>query len=58
MLFPPGSHIRRVSRGIAEAVVKAAREEGVAGRVLKDEEIPRAVADAMWDPAYPRMVPA
>ena len=58
MLFPPPSHIRRVSRGIAEAVVKQAREEGVAGRVLKDGEIPRAVADAMWDPAYPRMVPA
>ena len=32
MLFPPPSHIRRVSRGIAEAVVKQAREEGVAGR--------------------------
>ena len=32
--------IRRVSRAIAEAVVKQAREDGVAGRVLKDAEIP------------------
>ena len=43
MLFPPAQEIRRVSRAIAEAVVKQAREDGVAGRVLEDAEIPKAV---------------
>ncbi len=57
MLFPPAQEIRRVSRAIAEAVVKQAREDGVAGRVLKDAEIPQAVKAAMWDPEYPRVVP-
>jgi malate dehydrogenase (oxaloacetate-decarboxylating) len=57
MLFPPQSQIRRVSAAIAVAVVKQAREDGVAGRVLEDAEIPKAVADAMWDPRYPRVVP-
>jgi malate dehydrogenase (oxaloacetate-decarboxylating) len=58
MLFPPQSQIRRVSRVIAEAVVRQAREEGVAGRVLPDDEIAKAVAAAMWDPKHPRVVPA
>jgi malate dehydrogenase (oxaloacetate-decarboxylating) len=57
MLFPPAQEIRRVSRAIAEAVVKQAREDGVAGRVLKDAEIPQAVKAAMWDPEYPHVVP-
>jgi len=57
MLFPPASQIRRVSRGIAEAVVRQAREEGVAGRRIPDEQIPQAVAAAMWDPQPPRVVP-
>jgi len=58
MLFPPQSQIRRVSRAIAEAVVKQAREDGVAGRVLSDAQIPQAVAAAMWEPAHPGLVPA
>ncbi len=58
MLFPPQSEIRRVSRAIAEAVVKQAREEGVAGRVIPDEKIPAAVSSAMWEPQHPRFVPA
>jgi len=57
MLFPPQSHMRRVARGIAEAVVRQAREDGVAGRVLTDAEIPEVVAAAMWTPEYPRVVP-
>jgi malate dehydrogenase (oxaloacetate-decarboxylating) len=57
-LFPPPAQIRRVSRTIAEAVVKQAREDGVASRVLSDDEIPRAVAAAMWDPQHPRVCPA
>jgi malate dehydrogenase (oxaloacetate-decarboxylating) len=58
MLFPPASHMRRVAQGIAEAVVKQAREDGLAGRVIPDEQIPAAVAAAMWEPEHPRMVPA
>ena len=56
-LFPSSQEIRRVSARIAEAVVVEARDSGV-GRVLFDEEIPRAVAAAMWNPAYLPMVPA
>ena len=51
-LFPPTSQIRRVTKAVAAAVVRAAQEEGVANRVLAEADIPRAVADAMWDPAY------
>jgi len=58
MLFPPPSQMRRVARAIAEAVVRQAREDGVARRVLSDPEIPAAVAEAMWTPEYPRVVPA
>jgi malic enzyme len=50
-LFPPVSEIRRVTAGIAEAVVRQAREEGI-GRALSDEAIPAAIADAMWMPEY------
>jgi malate dehydrogenase (oxaloacetate-decarboxylating) len=51
-LFPSTSQIRRVTRGVAESVVRAAREEGLAKRELAEEDIPRAVAEAMWDPVY------
>ena len=51
-LFPPTSQIRRVTKAVAAAVVRAAQEEGLANRVLAEADIPRAVAAAMWDPAY------
>ena len=57
MLFPPVSEIRRVTAHIAEAVVREARDSGV-GRPIPDDEIPRAVAAAMWNPAYLPMSPA
>ena len=56
-LFPSTHEIRRVSARIAEAVVTEARDSGV-GRQIPDAEIPKAVAAAMWDPAYLPMVPA
>jgi malic enzyme len=56
-LFPSTSQIRRVTARIAEAVVKEAREAGVAARVFEDAEIPGAVAGAMWDPRYLPMDP-
>jgi malic enzyme len=57
MLFPPIAAIRRVTARIAEAVVREARDSGV-GRVIPDEDVPAAVAAAMWDPAYPALEPA
>ncbi len=50
-LFPSSSEIRRVSAGVARAVVKVARDTGI-GRPIPDAEISKAVARAMGDPAY------
>jgi malate dehydrogenase (oxaloacetate-decarboxylating) len=55
-LFPSTQEIRRVSARIAQAVVAEARDSGV-GRAIPDEDIPKAVAAAMWNPAYLPMVP-
>jgi malate dehydrogenase (oxaloacetate-decarboxylating) len=55
-LFPPIADIRRVTAGIAAAVVRQARDEGV-GRPLPDDQIPAAVAAAMWYPDYPSYTP-
>ena len=51
-LFPQIRELRRVAGRIAEAVVRAARDEGV-GREWSDEAIIPAVAAARWDPRYP-----
>ena len=51
-LFPSTSQIRRVTKAVAESVVKAAQDEGLAKRVIAEADIPHAVAEAMWDPAY------
>jgi malic enzyme len=56
-LFPAVSELRRVSARVAAAVVREARERGL-GRALSDDEIPRAVAEAMWEPAYAALEPA
>jgi malate dehydrogenase (oxaloacetate-decarboxylating) len=56
-IFPPIPQIRRVTARIAEAVVRAAREDGVARRPLADQQIPAAVAAAMWEPVYLPMIP-
>ena len=50
-LFPSTSEIRRVSASVAAAVVKVARDSGL-GKAIPDAEIPKAVAAAMWNPAY------
>ncbi|HEV7731906.1 MAG TPA: NAD-dependent malic enzyme [Candidatus Binatia bacterium] len=54
-LFPPIRRLRTITATVAEAVVAAARDEGV-GRVLADAAIPGAVAAAMWEPVYPELV--
>ena len=50
-LYPRVRDLRRVSTRIAEAVVREARDSGI-GRVLADDAIPRAVAEAQWEPVY------
>ena len=51
-LFPPAVRLREVTAAVAEAVVKTARDEGVARRPLTDAQIPEAVRAAMWSPDY------
>ncbi len=55
-LYPSMSRLREVTRSVAEAVVRQAREEGV-GRKIKDENIAREVERSMWTPEYPELVP-
>jgi len=55
-LFPAIARLRRVAARVAEAVVRQARDEGI-GRELDDNEIPGAVATAMWEPIYPELDP-
>ena len=50
-LYPGVGELRNVTRRVAEAVVRVARDGGV-GQPLADEAIPRAVAEAMWEPRY------
>ncbi len=50
-LFPNQSELRHVSRQVAIAVVRCARDRGV-GRHFHDEEIEPAVDAMMWDPEY------
>jgi malic enzyme len=56
-LFPPVANLRDVARRIAEAVVREARDSGLA-RALPNEAIPAAVSAAQWEPRYPSVVPA
>jgi malic enzyme len=49
--YPSVREIRGVAGRIAEAVVRAARDDGV-GQKLEGAEIPRAVAAARWEPRY------
>jgi malate dehydrogenase (oxaloacetate-decarboxylating) len=49
-LFPPVSSLREVTARVAEAVVRAALDAGVARARVDDPA--RAVAGAMWEPDY------
>jgi malic enzyme len=48
--------LRPVTARVAEAVVREARDSGL-GRGFRDAEIAKAVAAAMWEPAYPPLEP-
>jgi malate dehydrogenase (oxaloacetate-decarboxylating) len=55
-LFPPVSDLRRVTRQVARAVVREARDAGV-GLAFEDGAIADAVDRAIWTPAYPQLIP-
>jgi malate dehydrogenase (oxaloacetate-decarboxylating) len=50
-LFPPVRDLRRITRRVAEAVVREARDSGI-GRRFADGEIAAALAATMWEPVY------
>ena len=50
-IYPPLNDLRAVSRRIAIAVAREARDQGL-GRLGADDEIEAAVDAAMWSPAY------
>lgn len=50
--YPDQSELREVSREIASAVVRTARDEHV-GRMVTDDDADALVLDAMWYPDYP-----
>jgi malate dehydrogenase (oxaloacetate-decarboxylating) len=50
-LFPPVADLRRVTAGIAAAVIRQAAREGV-GREIPEPALAGVIADAMWFPEY------
>jgi malic enzyme len=55
-LYPPIDRLRPISRSIAAAVARTARDSGV-GRELTDTEIDEALDREIWDLEYPRLQP-
>lgn len=49
-LFPSTARIRDITAHVAEAVIREARDTGVANRPLEDGLIPGALAEAIWNP--------
>jgi malic enzyme len=56
-IYPAQSDLREVSRRIAVAVVREARDAGV-GRAVEDDVIPSLVDADMWFPEYRPYIPA
>jgi len=50
-LYPNQSELRTVSRAVAIAVARCARDRGV-GRHLSDDEVEAAVDAMIWQPDY------
>jgi malate dehydrogenase (oxaloacetate-decarboxylating) len=55
-LYPPITDLRPISRVIAAAVARAARDTGV-GADMTDAEIEAALDRQIWDLEYPRLLP-
>jgi malic enzyme len=51
-MYPPLSSLRPISRAIALAVAREARDSGLA-RIMSDEQIETAIDSAIWTPDYP-----
>ncbi|WP_155894983.1 oxaloacetate-decarboxylating malate dehydrogenase [Bacillus sp. 123MFChir2] len=51
-ILPEVEELRNISEIVAVEVAKAAVAEGVAREVLNDNDIKKAVKDAMWQPVY------
>jgi malic enzyme len=51
-LYPPLASLRPISRAIALAVAREARDSGLA-RIMSDEQIETALDSAIWTPDYP-----
>ena len=56
-ILPRVRDLRSTTAVLATAVLRQIREEGL-GLAFPDHELSTAVADAMWWPTYPRMVPS
>jgi malic enzyme len=56
-LFPPLGELRAVTAKIATAVAREVVRSGD-GQGLTDKAVPGAVAAAMWEPVYPKLIPA
>ncbi len=56
LLYPPVEDLAKVTGRVAEAVVRAAREDGV-GRSIPDDAVAGAVAHDRWDYGYPELNP-
>jgi malic enzyme len=52
VIYPDPGHLREVSRRIACAVIRQARNENL-GRPIRDDAIESVVEQAMWYPDYP-----
>jgi malic enzyme len=55
-LYPPQAKLREVSRRIACAVMREARDANL-GKRLSDDDIETAVTSAMWEPSYANSEP-
>jgi len=56
-LYPDQSALRDVSARIAAAVMREAHRQNL-GRMIRDSEVERMVAECMWYPEYQEYVPA
>ncbi len=56
-LFPRLTELRAITRRIAAAVVREANALDL-GKGLADDQIEAAIDAAMWEPAYPHLIPA
>ena len=54
-VLPPLSAVPELSKRIAAAVARTARDQGLTADV-SDDDIDRAIADRYWDPVYPKIV--